>query len=165
MKGMFTVGLFVLLLAATTAKAQSLNGDRVYTGDQTSNTVSIIDPATQKLLGIIRLNRCDAEQPHVQRSAGNELRCWGAISYLIGRKNLLKLPGQARRLSTNSALKQNRYSSLFFSVSRLCDCLSFNSSPSSAFLNPRIASPSPLPSSGSFFGPKTTSAIRKITIR
>ena len=60
MKGMFTVGLFVLLLAATTAKAQSLNGDRVYTGDQTSNTVSVIDPSTQKLLGIIRLNRCDA---------------------------------------------------------------------------------------------------------
>jgi YVTN family beta-propeller protein len=55
MKGMFTVGLFVLLLAATTAKAQSLNGDRVYTGDQTSNTVSVIDPSTQKLLGVIRL--------------------------------------------------------------------------------------------------------------
>ena len=52
---MFTVGLFVLLLAATTAKAQSLNGDRVYTGIKLQNTVSVIDPATQKLLGIIRL--------------------------------------------------------------------------------------------------------------
>ena len=38
-----------------TARAQSSNGDRVYTGDQTSNTVSVIDPATQKLLGVIRL--------------------------------------------------------------------------------------------------------------
>jgi YVTN family beta-propeller protein len=55
-----TVSLFVMLLATTVAKAQSSNGDRVYTGDQTSNTVSVIDPATQKLLGIIRLNRCDA---------------------------------------------------------------------------------------------------------
>jgi YVTN family beta-propeller protein len=49
------VGLSVMLLAATTARAQSSNGDRVYTGDQTSNTVSVIDPATQKLLGVIRL--------------------------------------------------------------------------------------------------------------
>jgi YVTN family beta-propeller protein len=29
--------------------------DRVYTGDQTSNTVSVIDPAANKLLGVIRL--------------------------------------------------------------------------------------------------------------
>jgi YVTN family beta-propeller protein len=29
--------------------------DRVYTGDQTSNTVSVINPASNKLLGIIRL--------------------------------------------------------------------------------------------------------------
>ena len=49
------VGLSVMLLAETTAKAQSSSGDRVYTGDQTSNTVSVIDPATQKLLGVIRL--------------------------------------------------------------------------------------------------------------
>jgi YVTN family beta-propeller protein len=49
------VGLSVMLLADTTAKAQSSSGDRVYTGDQTSNTVSVIDPATQKLLGVIRL--------------------------------------------------------------------------------------------------------------
>src|SRR5260370_9904894 len=30
-------------------------GDRVYTADQTSNTVSVIDPATNKLLGSIHL--------------------------------------------------------------------------------------------------------------
>src|SRR5258705_10673600 len=29
--------------------------DRVYTADQTSNTVSVIDPAENKLLGVIRL--------------------------------------------------------------------------------------------------------------
>src|SRR5438128_4463612 len=29
--------------------------DRVYTADQTSNTVSVIDPAANKLLGVIRL--------------------------------------------------------------------------------------------------------------
>jgi YVTN family beta-propeller protein len=29
--------------------------DRVYTGDQTSNTVSVIDPGTNMLLGVIRL--------------------------------------------------------------------------------------------------------------
>jgi YVTN family beta-propeller protein len=29
--------------------------DRVYTGDQFSNTVSVIDPATNKTLGVIRL--------------------------------------------------------------------------------------------------------------
>lgn len=31
------------------------NRDRVYTADQTSNTVSVIDPAENKLLGAIRL--------------------------------------------------------------------------------------------------------------
>src|SRR5262245_54906801 len=29
--------------------------DRVYSADQTSNTVSVIDPSTNKLLGVIRL--------------------------------------------------------------------------------------------------------------
>ena len=29
--------------------------DRVYTADQTSNTVSVIDPAENKLVGVIRL--------------------------------------------------------------------------------------------------------------
>ena len=49
------LGFITLLLAsaATTALAQS--GDRVYTADQTSNTVSVIDPATDKLLGSIHL--------------------------------------------------------------------------------------------------------------
>jgi YVTN family beta-propeller protein len=31
------------------------NRDRVYTADQFSNTVSVIDPAANKLLGVIRL--------------------------------------------------------------------------------------------------------------
>src|ERR1051325_10930753 len=44
-----------LLAATAAAAAQPSSGDRVYTGDQTSNTVSVIDPATQKLLGVIRL--------------------------------------------------------------------------------------------------------------
>jgi YVTN family beta-propeller protein len=35
--------------------ATSLSHDRVYTADQTSNTISIIDPAANKLLGVIRL--------------------------------------------------------------------------------------------------------------
>jgi hypothetical protein len=29
--------------------------DRVYTGDQTSNTVSVYDPASNRLLGVLRL--------------------------------------------------------------------------------------------------------------
>ncbi len=29
--------------------------DRVYAADQTSNTVSVIDPSTNKLLGVIKL--------------------------------------------------------------------------------------------------------------
>ena len=29
--------------------------DRVYTADQTSNTVSVIDPGSNRLLGVIRL--------------------------------------------------------------------------------------------------------------
>jgi YVTN family beta-propeller protein len=29
--------------------------DRVYSADQTSNTVSVIDPATNRFLGVIRL--------------------------------------------------------------------------------------------------------------
>jgi YVTN family beta-propeller protein len=43
----------MLLVAGATAAAQT--GDRVYTADQTSNTVSVIDPATNKLLGSIHL--------------------------------------------------------------------------------------------------------------
>jgi len=42
--------VFLAGLAAT-----SWAGDRVYTADQTSNTVSVIDPAANKLLGIIHL--------------------------------------------------------------------------------------------------------------
>jgi YVTN family beta-propeller protein len=45
--------LTIVLLAGATATAQT--GDRVYSADQTSNTVSVIDPATNKLLGAIHL--------------------------------------------------------------------------------------------------------------
>jgi len=43
--------LFVCSVACLAAQG----GDRVYTADQASNTVSVIDPATNKLLGVIRL--------------------------------------------------------------------------------------------------------------
>ena len=45
--------LIVLGFSATLAAAQK--GDRVYTADQSSNTVSVIDPATNRLLGSIHL--------------------------------------------------------------------------------------------------------------
>jgi YVTN family beta-propeller protein len=38
-----------------TASIPVSDKDRVYTGDQTSNTVSVINPASNKLLGVIRL--------------------------------------------------------------------------------------------------------------
>ncbi|HEX8679109.1 MAG TPA: DUF305 domain-containing protein [Chthoniobacterales bacterium] len=41
--------------AAPAAAASGSSRDRVYTGDQTSNTVSVIDPGSNKLLGVIRL--------------------------------------------------------------------------------------------------------------
>jgi YVTN family beta-propeller protein len=48
-----------LLLASVVATWQApipVSGrDRVYTADQTSNTVSVIDPSVNKLLGAIRL--------------------------------------------------------------------------------------------------------------
>jgi YVTN family beta-propeller protein len=40
---------------STTAPTPVSSRDRVYTADQTSNTVSVIDPAANKLLGVIRL--------------------------------------------------------------------------------------------------------------
>jgi YVTN family beta-propeller protein len=40
---------------AADAPMPASSHDRVYTGDQTSNTVSVIDPGTNKLLGVIRL--------------------------------------------------------------------------------------------------------------
>src|SRR5258706_8376492 len=48
-----TVSLAGAMSAATTG--DRVTGDRVYTADQTSNTVSVIDPATNKLLGSIHL--------------------------------------------------------------------------------------------------------------
>jgi YVTN family beta-propeller protein len=43
------------LQAAPPATQTSASCDRVYTSDQTSNTVSVIDPGSNKLLGVIRL--------------------------------------------------------------------------------------------------------------
>lgn len=43
------------ILAASAGAALAQTGDRVYTADQTSNTVSVIDPATNMLLGAIHL--------------------------------------------------------------------------------------------------------------
>ncbi len=62
-----TVTLALSLLVAASANAGQAPGrasapdipisshDRVYLSDQTSNTVSVVDPATEKLLGVIRL--------------------------------------------------------------------------------------------------------------
>src|SRR5512132_4037566 len=60
-----TILWFLLLCLSTRAIAQQApwarpniplsSHDRVYTADQTSNTVSVIDPAENKLLGVIRL--------------------------------------------------------------------------------------------------------------
>src|SRR5947209_1930728 len=46
---------FALALVANLALADPKPQDRVYTADQNTNTVSVIDPATNKLLGQIRL--------------------------------------------------------------------------------------------------------------
>jgi YVTN family beta-propeller protein len=46
---LFTILLFVAPLVAAVA------GDRVYTADQASNTISIIDPSTDKMLGSVHL--------------------------------------------------------------------------------------------------------------
>jgi YVTN family beta-propeller protein len=47
--------LWVITLSLAGALSAAAAGDRVYTADQTSNTVSVIDPATNKLLGSIHL--------------------------------------------------------------------------------------------------------------
>jgi YVTN family beta-propeller protein len=62
---MKTLGLCSFLFLASTAFAQQVpwgrpdipisEHDRVYAANQTSNTVSVIDPSTNKLLGLIRL--------------------------------------------------------------------------------------------------------------
>src|SRR6202043_2935755 len=46
---------WVIPLSLAGAISTAAAGDRVYTADQTSNTVSVIDPATNKLLGSIHL--------------------------------------------------------------------------------------------------------------
>jgi YVTN family beta-propeller protein len=47
--------LWVITISLAGAMSAATTGDRVYTADQTSNTVSVIDPATNKLLGAIHL--------------------------------------------------------------------------------------------------------------
>jgi len=47
--------LWVIAISLAGAMSAATTGDRVYTADQTSNTVSVIDPATNKLLGSIHL--------------------------------------------------------------------------------------------------------------
>ena len=50
--------------------------DRVYTGDQFSNTVSVVDPSDNKTLGVIRLGRPHPRQfePAFQWRAGADPR-------------------------------------------------------------------------------------------
>ena len=47
--------IYRIMLLVTVMVTAARAGDRVYTADQTSNTVSVIDPATNKLLGSIHL--------------------------------------------------------------------------------------------------------------
>jgi YVTN family beta-propeller protein len=47
--------LWVITVSLAGAMSAATTGDRVYTADQTSNTVSVIDPATNTLLGSIHL--------------------------------------------------------------------------------------------------------------
>jgi YVTN family beta-propeller protein len=49
------MNLWVITISLAGAMSAATTGDRVYTADQTSNTVSVIDPATNKLLGAIHL--------------------------------------------------------------------------------------------------------------
>jgi YVTN family beta-propeller protein len=49
------IHLAALLSGITTLTAYAGTGDRVYTAEQTSNTVSVIDPSTNKYLGSIHL--------------------------------------------------------------------------------------------------------------
>ena len=49
--------LYRIMLIFTAMVTAARAGDRVYTADQTSNTVSVIDPATNKPLGSIHLGK------------------------------------------------------------------------------------------------------------
>ena len=52
------IGIATLFLGAAVAHGKSIpisNRDRVYTADQISNTVSVVDPSNNQLLGVIRL--------------------------------------------------------------------------------------------------------------
>lgn len=47
--------------AASTPDMPISSRDRVYTADQTSNTISVYNPQTNKLLGVIRLGKTAPE--------------------------------------------------------------------------------------------------------
>jgi YVTN family beta-propeller protein len=49
------LSIALVLLAAITSNLSAQRGDRVYTAEQNSNTVSVIDPVTDTLLGSIHL--------------------------------------------------------------------------------------------------------------
>ncbi len=56
MRSSVPLSLTVFTFLALNLPAQPIrSGDRVYTADQSSNTVSVIDPVAQKLLGVISL--------------------------------------------------------------------------------------------------------------
>ena len=57
MKKKCNLAVSLLLFACTfsTSWALPIEGDRVYTGDQVTNTVSVINPVTNTLLGQIKL--------------------------------------------------------------------------------------------------------------
>jgi len=59
--------------------------DRVYTADQTSNTVSVIDPAENKLLGVIRLG--DPVPGALIRSTKDSFLCMDSVTRPILRRS------------------------------------------------------------------------------
>jgi DNA-binding beta-propeller fold protein YncE len=65
------------LLTACAVSGLAQTADRVYTADQTSNTVSVIDPATNKFLGFRQLVESDVKaQPRylaILPASGTEL--------------------------------------------------------------------------------------------
>ncbi|RYF75879.1 MAG: YncE family protein, partial [Cytophagaceae bacterium] len=66
--------------------------DRVYTGNQISNTVSVIDPATQTLLGEIRLGK---PQPDILTALYKGQSLVHGLGYSARRKMLVSVRGEA----------------------------------------------------------------------
>ena len=63
------ITLVALLVSSTAALALPGERDRVYTADQNSNTISVIDPVSNTLLGQIRLGNARPRnfEPALQR--------------------------------------------------------------------------------------------------